>query len=295
MSAVTTTDSNGNYSFTNLPENGAFTVTVSSPGWRFVTPSQSFNTSLPLFGWNGKTLNVDFEAIAIFIQFVNDSYSGYEGSNVFFSVDRFGSALGTSTIQYSTSDGTAVAGVDYIPVSGTITFNPSDGIKSFPIALIYDKQIEQPKTFVINLTNPTGSIARGRQTVVVTINDPPPSIATELGFPNLAAALNADTLLRDPFKRTTSSFLGESLPTRIVVFAKFIDLVQGEDMSAVTASYFTNDFHDIPVEYVGKVPDADDLTQITLRLPPDIPPGSVSIFLKLRGLTSNPLVIRISP
>ena len=35
--------------------------------------------------------------------------------------------------------------------------------------------------------------------------------------------------------------------------------------------------------------------QITLRLPSDIPAGNISIGLKLRGLTSNPLLIRISP
>jgi len=60
--------------------------------------------------------------------------------------------------------------------------------------------------------------------------------------------MNSDTLVRDPFKRTTTSFLGQDLPTRIVIFAKFIDLIAGEDTSAFTASYFTNAFHDIPFE-----------------------------------------------
>jgi hypothetical protein len=293
MSATTTTDANGKYSFTNLPENGTFTVTVSSPDWGLVSP-RSFNTSRPWIGFVGKTITLDFFASPIFIYFVNDSYSGFEGSNVFFSVDRSGSVLGTATIQYSITAGTAVAGSDYVPVSGTITFKPGDGIKSLPIPLIYDKQLEQPETFTINLTNPTGSIARGRQTVVVTINDPPPSIVTELGFSTRAAALNADTLVRDPFKRTTSGFLGQDLPTRIIVFAKFIDLVPGEDMSAVTASYFTTEFHNLPVEHVGKVPNVDELTQIILRLPPDIPSGNITILVKLRGLSSNPLLIRIS-
>jgi len=295
MSATTTTDANGKYSFTNLPQNGAFTVTVSNPNWGFVNPSRSFNTNLPLFGFIGKTITLDFEANPIFIYFVNDSYIGFEGSNVFFSVDRSGSVLGTATIQYSITDVTAAAGSDYVPVSGTITFKPGDGIKSFPISLIYDKQIEQPETFIINLTNPTGSIARGRQTVVVTINDAPPLIASELGMPLLAVALNGDTLVRDPFKRTTTGLFGQDVPTRVIVFARFIDLVAGEDMTAVTASYFDNGFHDIPVEYVGKVPNADEFTQVTLRLPPEIPAGNISIVLKLRGLTSNPLLIRISP
>jgi hypothetical protein len=107
--------------------------------------------------------------------------------------------------------------------------------------------------------------------------------------------LNADTLVRDPFKRTTTSFLGENLPTRIVIFARFIDLVPGEDMSAVTASYFISGIlQNIPVEYVGKVPNTDDLNQITLGLPPDIPPGNIPISVKLRGLTNNSMLIRIS-
>jgi len=198
------------------------------------------------------------------------------------------------TIDYSTSNGTAVGGADYVPVSGTLTFNPFDGLKTFQVPLIYDKMGEPPETITLTLTNPTGGLVRGRQTAVLNVSDPFPQLFTQPNS-NLAIALNAETWVRDPFTRTTTSFLGENTPTRVALFAGFVDLAPGEDMTAVTAFGFDSGgvLHELPVEFVGKVPDFDDLTQINIRLPADTPTGDIFVGIRLHGMGSNTARFRI--
>jgi hypothetical protein len=69
-------------------------------------------------------------------------------------VTRTGSTTGTVTINYATSNGTAVAGKDYTAKSGTLTFGP--GVKS--------------QTFMVPVTNNT--IADGNRTVHLTLSAP---------------------------------------------------------------------------------------------------------------------------
>src|SRR5262249_37756231 len=50
-------------------------------------------------------------------------------------VTRAGGSDGTFTVQYATSDGTARAGVDYQPTSGTLTFGPGQADQLIAINL----------------------------------------------------------------------------------------------------------------------------------------------------------------
>jgi hypothetical protein len=282
----TTTDADGKFSFANLPLNGNFTVTPSSTEWSFSPTTKSFNTIPPLFGFIGKNIDVRFDASPVFMQFIAATYRGVESTKALILVQRFGSVLGTSTIQYSTASGSAVAGEDFVAVSGTLTFNPGDSTKSFEVPLIYDKKVEPQETVTLTLANPTGGLARGRQTAELTINDPPPIIAT-IQFTNLAAAINAQTFVRDPFPLTAVSFFSstQNEPTRVALFAQFVDLGPGEDFSVVTVTGFnaSQATFDLPVEFVGKVPGIDDLTQINIRLPNNLPSGDLFLRLRLRG------------
>jgi hypothetical protein len=299
-SVTTTTDRNGAFFIGNLPENGSFTLTPSSPDWGLFPASRSFTTSSPFAGFIGRNFDTLFGVSPIFLQFITGSYNAPEGSNVMITVERSGFLNGTSTIDYATSDGTAIAGIDYVATSGTLRFNPGESQKSFTIPIIYDKQPEPGETVNLTLTNPTGSTARGRQTAVLTITDPPPELIRE-GNTSQAAALNAHTRVRDPFVLTTSSFLGQNLQTRVALFARFVDLLPGEDFSAVTVEGFTTQgaTFQLPVEFVGPAPSLDGVnqmdgvTQLNVRLPSNLPSGDLFLWVKLRGLTSNPAGIRI--
>jgi uncharacterized protein (TIGR03437 family) len=47
------------------------------------------------------------------------------------------------------------------------------------------------------------------------------------------------------------------------------------------------------VEYVGKFPGMDWLTEIVVRLPDQLPSGDVLVRITLHGMNSNAVVIRI--
>jgi hypothetical protein len=62
------------------------------------------------------------------------------------------------TVQYATADGTAVAGIDYTPVSGTLTFTPPSHALTVVVP-ITDALVPGPdKTFTLTLSNPSGAV-----------------------------------------------------------------------------------------------------------------------------------------
>jgi hypothetical protein len=63
------------------------------------------------------------------------------------------------TIDYATHDGTATAGTDYTPVSGTLTFTAYTAgatSQTITIPILNDLQIQNDKTFYLTLSNPLG-------------------------------------------------------------------------------------------------------------------------------------------
>jgi hypothetical protein len=87
-------------------------------------------------------------------------------------VTRTGGSTGTVTINYATSDGTAVAGVDYAPASGTLTFMPGETTQTIFLLLPAGQVPPAPaKTFNLTLSSPTGGATLGG-TAAATINIP---------------------------------------------------------------------------------------------------------------------------
>jgi uncharacterized delta-60 repeat protein/uncharacterized repeat protein (TIGR01451 family) len=114
--------------------------------------------------------------------FVNEN-AGY----VVITVNRLGGDSQAITVDYATSDGTALAFTDYIPVSGTLTFTNGQFSESFAVPIINNNpQTNNFFSFNVNLRNPTpssgpvGGVALGNpSTAPVTIianqvNDEPP-------------------------------------------------------------------------------------------------------------------------
>jgi hypothetical protein len=54
---------------------------------------------------------------------------------------------GTTTVDYSTADGTAVAGRDYVATSGTLTFAPAETVKTILIPTLDDGGADPTKGF----------------------------------------------------------------------------------------------------------------------------------------------------
>ena len=61
----------------------------------------------------------------------------------------------TTTVQYGTLDGTAVAGVNYVTNGGLITFVPGEITKSLSIPVLHDPRVTGSLSFSVNLFNPS--------------------------------------------------------------------------------------------------------------------------------------------
>lgn len=80
---------------------------------------------------------------------------------------------GGGTVDYVFSGGTAVAGKDYQPLSGTLTFNSRETSKKLDIQILNNTSSTGDKTVTLTVKNPTGVLSLGAPaTAVLTIHDP---------------------------------------------------------------------------------------------------------------------------
>ncbi|HMQ04066.1 MAG TPA: Calx-beta domain-containing protein [Pyrinomonadaceae bacterium] len=115
------------------------------------------------------------------LQFDSASYSVGEGAAAaVIIVTRVGGSSGQVTVDFATSNGTAIAGQDYVSTQGTLLWEDGDSTpKGFGIALISDGIAEPNETVNITLSNPTGGAIIGiPSTAVLTIVDDDGTIHT---------------------------------------------------------------------------------------------------------------------
>jgi hypothetical protein len=95
-----------------------------------------------------------------------------------------------------------------------------------------------------------------------------PLLMTE---PNSTKAVVVESMafLRDPFGLQTQHLLDLDKRTRLTIVSRNIELIAGEAElpPTVQAENAQHQLIDLPVEYIGKIPNAGCLTQITVRLP----------------------------
>jgi hypothetical protein len=83
--------------------------------------------------------------------------------NVIFRVWLSGAVNQAVAVSYATSDGTAVAGSDYVAKSGTLTFPPYVRSRPIVVPVLGDQAVEGNETFVVTLSGAVGApIARAQ-------------------------------------------------------------------------------------------------------------------------------------
>jgi subtilisin len=107
--------------------------------------------------------SVHFEAV---------SYSVAENRRrVRITVTRSGVAVDTLRVDYTTSDGSAAAGADYVAKSGTLIFSPRRRTKTFTVRIINDTSLEPSETINLILSNPVGGLLGPQDTAVLNVTD----------------------------------------------------------------------------------------------------------------------------
>lgn len=112
-----------------------------------------------------------------------------------------------------------------------------------------------------------------------------------------AIALDSVTWIR-LFPLVTSYNFSPDQRARIMLLATDMELPAGESSSAVTAQAedTRHNIYPLTIEYIGKVPNFDWLTQIIVKPPDELKDrGDVWININLRGSLSNKALVNLKP
>jgi len=84
----------------------------------------------------------------------------------------------TVTVNYATSNGTAIAGSDYTATSGALTFNPGMTNRTFTVPILNDTVYEGIESFNLTLSAPANAVlgANAIATAAIVDDDPLPTI-----------------------------------------------------------------------------------------------------------------------
>lgn len=94
-----------------------------------------------------------------------------EHAHFMFAVTLDKAATGPVTVAYSTANGTATAGSDYVASNGTLTFAAGETSKTVHVDIIGDTVFEASETFTIKLSNASGATLADATAVGTIVND----------------------------------------------------------------------------------------------------------------------------
>jgi photosystem II stability/assembly factor-like uncharacterized protein len=139
-----------------LPAGRVITATATSTGGN----TSEFSTGDPTAGTGS-------------VQFGSSTFAVIEDVGIAnITVTRTGGSTGPLTVDYATTDGTAIAGQDYTAASGTLSFGNGETSKTIQVPITNDANTEPDETFTIALTNaPTLESLGAPVTITVTIQD----------------------------------------------------------------------------------------------------------------------------
>ncbi len=150
----------------------SFTVTLSAPAGGAMLGTQ-----------DTATVDITEADAAPVIRMSSPACSADEnGGTADIVVTRLNDAINSVTVQYNTSDGTAMAGMNYMDTNGTLTFNSGEMSKTLYVPIIDDNAFGPDLTFNMTLSNPAGgaSIDVPNSITMVTIVESSSSITYHL-------------------------------------------------------------------------------------------------------------------
>ncbi|WP_455219933.1 Calx-beta domain-containing protein [Kaarinaea lacus] len=106
------------------------------------------------------------------IQFSQAVYTSVENeTEAKITVTRSGDLSKSATVRFVTSDGTAIAGLDYVAVDEVVTFQPDITQLDVSIFLIDDSEVEDVKTVNLQLLDAEGAALGDQDTAILEIDD----------------------------------------------------------------------------------------------------------------------------
>jgi subtilisin family serine protease len=132
-------------------------------------------TNAPEITFLPRGLSVNSSVQFDFAQFNGAESTPANAPAVTLSVTRSGDTSTQASVDYTTTDGTAVQKSDYEVVTGRVTFAAGETTKTFQVLLVDDSYQEATENFSVSLSNPIGTVIGARSVTQVQITDNDPS------------------------------------------------------------------------------------------------------------------------
>ena len=149
--------------------NESFGVTLSAPGGGAILATPSAGTVTIIDD------DVPSHATIADVR-VTEGNSGT--TDAVFTVTLSPAASNPSSVQWSTSSGTATAGSDFTAAAGTLNFAAGESQKTIAVSIIGDALYEPDETFTVALTNPVNLIVDRAVATGTIVNDDPQPVIT---------------------------------------------------------------------------------------------------------------------
>jgi uncharacterized delta-60 repeat protein len=112
----------------------------------------------------------------------------------------------TSEVNFSTADGTGVAGVDYVPTNGVAVFTNGVTSQSFVVSVIANNTVEPDKTVLLELSAPNNGVLVSPYSAILTIHDTSGSFVEPAGSVLTSESFTPANGIIDPNETVTLLF-----------------------------------------------------------------------------------------
>ena len=153
--------------------------TAQNPSHTYTTAG-NFDVSLTATNAYGSDIEAKTEHIEVLAPTAYFKTTSFEvnedgGPEVTVTVELTGPYGSSISVNYATSDGTAVAPGDYTPAIDSLVFAPNETSKTFGVTIVDDPDMEDPEQINLSLTGASAS-EPSSATITILDNDTPPVI-----------------------------------------------------------------------------------------------------------------------
>lgn len=146
----------------NVEGNRKFNVALNTPSGGAILGTQKTAVVTIVDDENGSTGSGT-------LSFTTSTFWGSKGQLATVTVQRLGSAKGTTSVNYATSDMSAISNTDYTPTSGTLTFLPGETQKVFRVQISSNAKSERQISLLLSNVTGTAQLASDNTNATLTV------------------------------------------------------------------------------------------------------------------------------